>query len=105
RIECAKLRVVESVVELTAELEFPAFVNGDILEHSDVPVVEARPAQRIFRQGSESAHSRQPEYAGVEVPRESLVARGQIRIADDQNARRHAGRPDKIHRSHLRVAD
>src|SRR5438045_390211 len=75
RIVRAELRMIQRIVQLSAELEFEALLNGDILEHGDIPVVDAWPAQLRLRHGTESVHCRHAEDAGVEVARKRLVAR------------------------------
>src|SRR5262245_41690324 len=100
RINRAELRVVKGVVGLGAELDVQLFVNANVLEKREVPVVYARAAPEGTRRvaerqdavhiceifGSRSANARRGEDGGVEILLHGPLALGQIGIAAHHGA-------------------
>src|SRR5262249_54923801 len=75
RVHTGPLCVIEDVEKLEAELRADALRDLRVLEHREVPVVDARSADRIPAHVAERAVSRPRERQGVEVTETRPVVR------------------------------
>src|SRR5262252_657724 len=74
-IDTQKLRVIEGIVYLAAELQDPLLRSqGNFLEESGIPVVDARTTEDIFRGVAGIAHGGAGEDGGIEPSQQAAVA-------------------------------
>src|ERR1022692_2478494 len=66
RIEGRKLRVVQRIVHLPAQLKVHRFAHLDTLEDSQIPVVNSRQPQDVLTRVTQRAYRRESEHTGVE---------------------------------------
>ena len=66
RIGVTELGVIERIEELPSYLEARQFSNAEILLHTDIPVIRARPEQNTASRVSEKPWLRRGEARGIE---------------------------------------
>src|SRR5207245_1163218 len=91
--------MVESVIQLPAELEGDVFLYREILEDREIPFVDSGPAEHVFGRFADSSQSGGRERARVEVSIKSALAGRQDGICRNHHSRTIA--PS----SHIRSVD